>query len=106
MITSISDTEIVQLLIRQLTIFFSLNKTEEEIIKSIYPIVKDKVEYCFKRVDNKYFYSIREGGEEREALFNPFHSVQYCIFLYFYSRIVYTDNNNSLLEFCRFILWH
>lgn len=95
MVTAFSDKEIVQLLKKQLNNFFTLTELESKEIDSIFQIVKCKIDYCFIRVDNKYFNTKREGI--KEALFNPFHSAQYCIFLYYYSRTIYTEKNDTIL---------
>lgn len=42
-----------------------------------------RTEYCFKHTTNKYY------QQDEEAYFNPFHSGQYCVFLYFLSHTIF-----------------
>jgi len=95
MITAIPDNEITQLLIHQLGNFFTVNETEKKEIQSVYSIVKEKLIYCLEKSDNKY-YSRLIGGV-KETYFNPFHSVQYCIYLYYYSKAIVTEKEDSML---------
>lgn len=51
----------------------------------------EKLDYCFSRNTNKYY--SRNGI----TYFNPYHSGQYSIFLYFMSRTVFLSGENNLL---------
>jgi serine O-acetyltransferase len=95
MITAIPDQEIKQLLIHQIGSLFTINETEKNEIESVYSSVMDKVYRCFMHSENKYFK--RKIGETNNVYFNPFHSVQYCIFLYIYSRTIYIDKKDGIL---------
>lgn len=53
--------------------------------------VIEKLDYCFSRNTNKYY--SRNGI----TYFNPYHSGQYSIFLYFMSRTVFLSGENNLL---------
>lgn len=92
MITSIPETQIVPLLCHQLEGFFPLDDTEKECIKTVWGGVKCRIEKCFDQSPNKYYH--RNG----EVYFNPFHSGQYTIFLYFYSREVFLSGNSLLAD--------
>lgn len=76
----ISVDEIVELLSKQLDNMFTLEEGNKAQIEQAIPIVIQKVEENFSHSDNKYY---NRGGV---AYFNPFHSGQYCIFLYYMSR--------------------
>lgn len=46
----------------------------------------EKTEYCFRHTNNKYY--VKDG----ETYFNPFHSAQYSIFLYFLARAIFQSS--------------
>ena len=54
--------------------------------------VLQRVEKCFDGSTNKYYH--REG----EVYFNPFHSGQYCIYLYWFSRTIFEAGNRFLAD--------
>lgn len=88
---AISQSDIKLILRNQLRNFFLLSKEEETIIDEVWNEVIEDLEYCFSKTDNKYY--IRDG----ETFFNPYHSGQYSIFLYFLSRQAYLKANNTIL---------
>lgn len=65
------------LLRRQLEGFFPLDAEERELLERGIALALQRVEHCFSLVENKYF---RRGDE---SFFNPFHSGQWLIFLYY-----------------------
>jgi serine O-acetyltransferase len=71
---------------------FFVNDADEELIKTKWGggVIED-VEYCFSRNPNKYYH---KAGE---TFFNPFHSGQYTIFLYYLSRRIYMETKNTIL---------
>jgi len=73
---------ILQLISKQLS-FFLINEKELELIEATYPDVLERVKYCFLATKNKYYF------KDGETFFNPFHSGQWCIFLYFLSNTLY-----------------
>jgi len=85
MICDYNDEYILDLLFRQLQIF-KISDNEQSIIKKQFAIVKNKLHYNFLNSENKYFK--REG----EAFFNPFHSGQWCIFLYYLSNTLFKED--------------
>lgn len=76
---------IINLLYKQLS-FFLISDEEMELIKGYYTEAFERSEYCFSASTNKYYH--RCG----ETYFNPFHSGQWCIFLYFLSNTLYRKN--------------
>lgn len=60
-------------------------RQEEKIINSAVDKALVKCDYCFSHCKNKYYH------RDRETYFNPFHSGQYSIFLYFLGRVVFED---------------
>jgi serine O-acetyltransferase len=88
----IARREIDCLVAKQLDNLFMLRKAERALLKRAIAGALERAEYCFARTDNKYY---RKDGA---PYFNPFHSGQYCIFLYFLSReLVAKDGPESLL---------
>ncbi|MBV5265067.1 hypothetical protein J3S89_13515 [Pinisolibacter sp. B13] len=83
---------IVTLLARQLGNLFEFHSSErgalEEAIESSVPSMAD----CFRACRNKYY--SRDGS----AYFNPFHSGQYVIFLYFVSHHLSLHGHTSLAD--------
>lgn len=95
MITAISENKILDLLLHQLNNMFMLSDSERNEIKLFFPSVMEKLEYCFERTNNKYYHKFVQGFDT--PFFNPYHSCQYTIFLYIYSRIVSENTHNFLL---------
>lgn len=74
---------LIALLQRQIGNIFSLTDDEQRLLSDVVPSALDRTEYCFSRLKNKYY---RRQGE---VYFNPFHSSQYAIFLYFISNSIF-----------------
>lgn len=86
-----SDDYVVDLVFSQLKTFLVSEEEKVVIIKS-FPNVKERVEFCFLHNSNKYY---RRGDK---AYFNPFHSGQWCVFLYYLSNSIYLDSKeNSII---------
>jgi serine O-acetyltransferase len=72
---------LLELVARQLSnLFIYSADAEEELLRTALHQALADCEVCFAANPNKYF------CQDGVALFNPFHSGQYCIFLYFLSR--------------------
>ena len=88
---SISTKELINLTLNQLSSLFTLGQKEAvELTNAIHQVL-EQVEYCFSYNKNKYYY------EYDTVVFNPFHSGQYTIYLYFLSRYLFRKNVNKLL---------
>lgn len=74
---------LLNLVTKQLSLFFILEENERKIIEQILSDVLLRVENNFSKSKNKYY------RKENEIYFNPYHSVQYCIFLYYLSNSIY-----------------
>jgi len=95
MITAIPIHEIINILERQLDNLFSCSEDDRTIITHV--ITKEggalfRLEKCFAPNPNKYYH--REG----QTFFNPFHSGQYNIFLYFVSNEVWKEGYTLLAD--------
>lgn len=95
MITSIPEKDILKLLQHQLDNIFMLSCEEKLELERLFPLVLDKVQYCFERTANKYYQKELEGV--KHVYFNPYHSCQYAIFLYFFSKAIFDSRQNTLL---------
>lgn len=89
---SVPQEDIPTILIHQLESFFPIGEEEKVCINEQLQRVILKLEYCFGQNPNKYYH--RDG----EAYFNPFHSGQYTVFLYYYSRLVFLSGNSLLAD--------
>jgi serine O-acetyltransferase len=97
MITLKCDFEkdtLLDLLIKQLSNFFIVDKQESVILSQSFDAVYLKLEKCFYLIDNKYF---RAGGGGK-ILFNPYHSGQYLIYLYFFSNVCSAGGEKILAD--------
>lgn len=79
---SITESEIFELLKLQLSNFFILDEIEVFVLKRNLEQALKRCELCF--IQNKNKYNFRDG----QVFFNPYHSVQYMIFLYYLSNTV------------------
>ena len=78
--------EINQLVAKQLDHLFLFKASEQAVLDASIKTALRKCERCFAVTPNKYY--TRDG----KAYFNPFHSGQYTIFLYFLSHAVFTEH--------------
>lgn len=92
MVTSIPIESIPLLTTHQLNSLFFMNENEKQLINSLAGGVVERLEKCFAPNPNKYYSS------NGETYFNPFHSGQYCIYLYFLSNEVWKKGNNLLAD--------
>ena len=92
LLISISLEELEILVNKQLSNMFLLKSEEEEIVKSSIKEALKKCKFCFKPNLGKYFHF------EDKTFFNPFHSGQYCIFLYYLSKVIYRIDKTYLIS--------
>lgn len=93
MITSIPLSAIINNLVRQLDTFYACSFEERQLLESIVEkSVMERLDKCFAPNPNKYYH--REG----QTYFNPFHSGQYNIFLYFVSNETWKAGNALLAD--------
>jgi len=77
--------EIRELVAKQLDHLFLFDPASEQaVLEEGVETALDKCELCFSSTANKYY------QRDDQPYFNPFHSGQYSIFLYFLSRAVFT----------------
>jgi len=88
----LNKIDILRQLYNQLRSHFLLSELEEESIETVFDCVLLRCEKNFQSSDNKYFKS-EWGGVK----FNPYHSVQYMIFLYYLSNELYKQKKSTML---------
>jgi serine O-acetyltransferase len=86
MILEISRSKLQKLVINQIESLFTLSHGKERnILLSCIDMALERSEYCFSYTKNKYY------SKDGETYFNPFHSGQNSIFLYFLSNSIFSS---------------
>jgi serine O-acetyltransferase len=89
---SVNRAELATLVAKQIETLFLLWPGEREHLDHAIDATLARAEHCFAETDNKYY------RKDDDVFFNPFHSGQYTIFLYFLSReIAHAEGADSLL---------
>lgn len=83
-----SKEYLLQLLDRQLSMFM-VTPFELESIKKNLDAVLNRIDYSFKFNANKYY------SKDGETYFNPFHSGQWTIFLYYLGNTIFKNNSDD-----------
>ena len=83
----ISKEDLLMQLIKQLENFFILSEKDKKCISACLEEVLIRCEHNFINANNKYY-----QYTENEVKFDPCHSVQYMIFLYYLSHYLYKNN--------------
>jgi serine O-acetyltransferase len=92
MIISIGEENLVKLVTTQLENNFLCDSLEAELLKQGIAEALLLTQNCFREVTSKYYWDKNE-----QLIFNPFHSAQYNIFLYFLSHLTWRKYENPLL---------
>lgn len=92
MIIEIESDGLMRLLFKQIDSYFCLDQNEMGVIKDCFDEVLRRCEYCFSFCSNKYY------KKNNAVYFNPYHSGQYSIFLYYLSNTIFrTDGQRKIL---------
>lgn len=83
----------LRLLIHQLKNNFFIQQRELILLLKYYNRVLEKIEKCFSASTNKYYHSVTKNG--KETYFDPLHSCQWFIFLYFFANTIYKNEQNN-----------
>lgn len=89
---AISGEKLAELVLTQIRTNFLLEEGEEKAVLAALPTALARAEKSFAASRNKYYR--REG----EVWFNPYHSAQYCIFLYFLSNTLWRAKAGVLCD--------
>mgnify|MGYP000449756887 CR=1 FL=1 len=81
-----SNSYLIDLLHKQLSMFLITDDEVKQIENTLVETL-ERTNYCFSKSKNKYY---SYGGK---TFFNPFHSGQWCIFLYFLSNSIYRKDS-------------
>jgi serine O-acetyltransferase len=91
MIFEIPKDAILKVLIGQISSFFSITAAELNTINELSDEVFERCDICFSKNENKYY--SRNG----ETYFNPFHSGQYTVFLYYFSNTIFKKTKDQII---------
>lgn len=83
--------ELFELTVRQLDTMFMLSANEKAVLDDVYDPALARLGACFAHIRRSDF---RKNGTPR---FNPYHTAQYCMFLYVLSRCAYVEARNEPL---------
>lgn len=86
---AIAPSEILLLVEKQLTNIFTFGQEDKVLLEAAFDKTLKRLEYNFSHSTNKYY---SDGGE---TYFSPFHSGQYCIFLYYLSNEIWHNTQNN-----------
>ncbi len=95
MILTIPKEDILKQLLLQLESHFLVTNEEKDILSESIDYALDDCRENFENNSNKYYYKEIDG--RREAVFNPYHSVQYMVFLYYLSHSIFHRHKNTIL---------
>jgi len=90
---SISEKTLKSLICKQVDNFFTLENDERKSLLQSLPKALARCDENFSQNTNKYYSDVKGN-----TLFNPYHSVQYTIFLYFLSSEVASTGNTELAD--------
>lgn len=93
MIFEIDKSAILSLVCRQIDNNFGLDADESKEMESSFEETIATCEENFLHANNKYFF--REVDGSKMAYFNPFHSVQWMIFLYYLGHSIYKKGSST-----------
>ena len=96
MIFTIPKKDILAQLLLQLKGHFLITSEEEILLNAHFDHALNACETNFSQSENKYFHVETEEG--RTCRFNPYHSVQYMIFLYYLSHELYKNSAGDICD--------
>lgn len=88
---TIAKHRLVELVSTQIRSNYLIDTDEEMAITEVIDAVLERLRICFNPNTNKYY------RRNNEIFFNPYHSSQYCIFLYILARVLHARRPASLL---------
>ena len=101
MILNIPKKKIQDLLCKQVSLFFNLVKNEKTVLIKAFSESLKRTEYCMSKTRNfsdksHPTYKDKYYSFNGKTYFNPYHSGQYSIFLYFVSNTVFKLNPKKI----------
>lgn len=84
---SLKSSELLKYVVNQVNMFFPDDKrVVENEIKQFFDLALQRVEYCFAKINNKYY------SQRGVTIFNHLNGDHYAIFLYYLSSTLYKNN--------------
>lgn len=100
MICRYCDNKIKQILFKQIHSNFFLEEEDIEIVEKYMPMVLERLERNFEKNTNKYYSCIDKNGE-KHTYFDPLHTCQWLVFLYYFANTVFKEEKSQeAREFC------
>ncbi len=88
---TLNKKQLADYVARQVNNFFPDElKLETSLIDLVIDETLCRVEYCFSKINNKYFF------DGTHSVFNHLHGDQYCMFLYYLSNTMYRNGIDSV----------
>lgn len=85
---SCGPERLFELLSAQVSNLFFLERNERNCLERHFDSTLNRVERCFTAIEDKYYSA--NGG----PIFSPYHSGQYCIFLYFFANTAFLSDGD------------
>ena len=92
MIYRFSIKTVRDMLLNQISCNYFKSIEDESLITKHLPKAIERFEKCIKDCSNKYYYKVNEEGV-REPYFDPLHSCQWTLFLYFMANTIFKYEN-------------
>jgi len=92
LISPVEESDLVNLLFKQLGNFFESNQNELNFVRSIQRLVSENLYTCISGVQNKYY------QKNNLPYFTPYHSGQYLTYLYYMSHTCYKNGAIEISE--------
>lgn len=83
------------MLLNQISNNYFKSIEDETLITKYLPKAIERFENCIENSDNKYYSKINQNGE-KEPYFDPLHSCQWALFLYFMANTIYANENKKI----------
>jgi len=103
MVFRMSQEKIIDMLLNQIRNHYFESDKDRELIEKYFPVVMERVERNFSKQTNKYYSRCTVPGDEstRETFFNPLHSCQWLMFLYYAANTIFkADKSAEAIELC------
>ena len=103
MICRFEKDKIIDILLNQISNLYFKTDTDLELLHKYFPAIIKRVEENFVRQHNKYYSrcAVPEDETTRDAYFDPLHTCQWLIFLYYTANTIYkADKSTAARELC------
>jgi len=87
MLYRFEEKEIMNMINKQLTCFYSISTLEMGVLQSYFEPVMNRVSACFSENSNKYYHRSIDGV--CQTFFDPLHTCQWFVFLSMYANTIW-----------------